>query len=155
MACIWGGDTIKICLLCSHGGHLTEILEVAEAFEGHETFFVTYDCERTRLLDRKHLLGNIGTNPIRMAAAFVTIWRILRREKPDVIVSTGAEIAIPAFYLAKVLGIKTIFIEAWTRVYRPTGTGRIVYPVADVFLVQWKELLPSYGPKARYEGAVL
>jgi beta-1,4-N-acetylglucosaminyltransferase len=150
-----GGDTIKICLVCSHGGHLTELLEVMEAFEGHEIVFVTYDSARTRRLENKYLLPNIGTNPFRMAVAFATIWRILWREKPDAIVSTGAEIAIPAFYIAKVLGIKTIFIEAWTRVYKPTGTGRIVYPVADVFLVQWEELLPSYGPKARYEGGVL
>jgi beta-1,4-N-acetylglucosaminyltransferase len=146
---------MKICLVCSHGGHLTELLEVIEAFEEHHIVFVTYDSARTRLLESKHLLSNIGTNPFRMAAAFVSVWRILRKEKPDVIVSTGAEIAIPAFYLAKVLGIKTIFIEAWTRVYKPTGTGRIVYPIADVFLVQWEELLPSYGPKAIYEGAVL
>jgi len=146
---------MKICLVCSHGGHLTELLEIIEAFEGHETFFVTYDCVRTRQLETKYLLSNIGTSPLRMAIAVPRIWRILQKEKPDVIVSTGAEIAIPAFYLAKVLGIKTIFIEAWTRVYKPTGTGRILYPVADVFLVQWKELLPSYGPKAKYEGAVL
>lgn len=126
-----------------------------QAFDGHDTFFVTYDCARTRQLDKRYLLSNIGTNPFRMAIAFAKIWRILRRERPDVIVSTGAEIAIPAFYLAKVLGIKTIFIEAWTRVYRPTGTGRLVYPVAHVFLVQWEELLTAYGEKAKYEGPVL
>jgi beta-1,4-N-acetylglucosaminyltransferase len=146
---------MKICLVCSHGGHLTELLEIMEAFEGYETFFVTYDCVRTQQLENRYLLSNIGTNPLRMAIAVPRIWRILRREKPDVIVSTGAEIAIPAFYLAKLMGIKTVFIEAWTRVYRPTGTGRLVYPVADVFLVQWEELLDRYGAKARYEGAVL
>lgn len=146
---------MKICLVCSHGGHLTEILETMQAFEGHETFFVTYDCARTRQLEKKYLLANIGTNPFKMAIAFPRIWRILRTERPDVIVSTGAEIAIPSFYLAKLLGIRTIFVETWNRVHRPTGTGRIVYWVADVFLVQWEELLASYGPKARYEGGIL
>ena len=126
-----------------------------EAFEGHETFFITYDSARTRGLERKYLLRNIGTNPLVMAQAFLAMLRILLREKPKLIVSTGAEIAIPAFYLARILRIKTIFIESWTRVDRPTGTGKIVYPVSDVFLVQWERLLSKYGKKAKYEGAIL
>jgi beta-1,4-N-acetylglucosaminyltransferase len=146
---------MNICLVCSHGGHLTELLCLKEAFEGHETFFITYDSPRTRSLERKYLLQNIGTNPLLMARAFVSTVRILLKEKPKLIVSTGSEIAIPAFYLAKILRIKTIFIESWTRVDRPTGTGKIVYPVSDIFLVQWEQLLSRYGKKARYEGAIL
>jgi len=146
---------MKICLVCSHGGHLTEILQLKEAFEGHETFFITYDSVRTRQLEHKYLLRNIGTNPLIMAQAFLSMLRILLREKPKLIVSTGSEIAIPAFYLARILRIKTIFIESWTRVDRPTGTGKLVYPVSDVFLVQWERLLSKYGKKAKYEGAIL
>lgn len=146
---------MRICLVCSHGGHLAEILHLMEAFEGHETFFITYDSARTRELERKYLLRNIGKNPLLMAYALFSIFRILRKEKPKLIVSTGAEIAIPAFYLAKLFRIKTIFIESWTRVVQPTGTGRIVYPVSDVFLVQWERLLARYGKKAKYEGAMI
>jgi UDP-N-acetylglucosamine:LPS N-acetylglucosamine transferase len=126
-----------------------------EAFECHETFFITYDSARTRGLKQKYLLRNIGTNPLVMAHAFMSMFRILLREKPKLIVSTGSEIAIPAFYLAKILRIKTIFVESWARVIEPSGTGRLIYPVADVFLVQWERLLPKYGKKATYEGAVI
>jgi len=126
-----------------------------EAFEGHKVFFITYDSARTRGLERRYLLRNIGTNPLLMARALLSTFMILLREKPKLIVSTGSEIAIPAFYLARILRIKTIFIESWTRVDRPTGTGKIVYPVSDVFLVQWERLLSKYGNKARYEGAIL
>ncbi len=146
---------MKICLVCSHGGHLSEILLLMEAFEGHETFFITYDSVRTRELERKYLLQNIGKNPLLMAYTFIPTFRILLKEKPKLIVSTGSEIAIPAFYLAKLFRIKTIFIESWTRVIQPTGTGRIVYPVSDVFLVQWERLLIKYGKKAKYEGAII
>jgi UDP-N-acetylglucosamine:LPS N-acetylglucosamine transferase len=132
------------------------LLQLKEAFEGHETFLITYDSPRTRaLMERKYLLRNIGTNSLVMAQAFLSTLRILLKERPRLIVSTGSEIAIPAFYLAKVLRIKTIFIESWTRVDRPTGTGKIVYPVSDVFLVQWERLLSKYGKKARYEGAII
>ena len=146
---------MKICLVCSHGGHLTELLQLMEAFQGHETIFVTYDSARTRELQHKYLLKNIGKSPLRMASAVLSIFKILCKEKPNLIVSTGSEIAIPAFYLAKLLRIKTIFIESWTRVVQPSGTGRVVYPVSDVFLVQWERLLSKYGKKARYEGAII
>ena len=146
---------MKICLVCSHGGHLSEILQLMEAFEGHETFFITYDSPRTRKLERRYLLRNIGKNPFLMAHTFLLTFSILLKERPKLIVSTGSEIAIPAFYLAKLFRIKTIFIESWTRVDRPTGTGKIVYPVSDIFLVQWERLLSKYGGKARYEGAIV
>ncbi len=146
---------MKICLVCSHGGHLTEMLALKEAFEGHETFLITYESPRTQSLERKYLLQNIGTNPLLMARAFLSTFRILLKEKPKLIVSTGSEIAIPAFYLAKLFRIRTIFIESWTRVAEPSGTGKIVYPVADVFLVQWERLLDRYGKKAKYEGAII
>lgn len=132
------------------------MLQLKEAFEGHETFFITYDGFRTRgLTGRKYLLRNIGTNPLVMAQTFFAMFKIICEEKPRLIVSTGSEIAIPAFYLAKLFRIKTIFIETWTRILEPSGTGRIVYPVADVFLVQWEQLLAKYGSKAKYEGAII
>jgi beta-1,4-N-acetylglucosaminyltransferase len=126
-----------------------------EAFEGHETFFITYDSPRTRQLKRRYLMRNIGTNPLLMAWAFLLTCRILLKEKPKLIVSTGSEIAIPAFYLAKLFRAKTIFIESWTRVEQPTGTGKLVYPFSDAFFVQWEGLLGKYGKKAKYEGAII
>lgn len=147
---------MKIGLICSHGGHLTELLYLLEAFEGHDIFFVTYDSPRTKTLPyKKYLLKNIGTNPILLASAFLKIARIFLKEKPEVIVSTGSEIAIPAFYIAKLMRIRTIFIESWCRVNTQSGTGKIVYPVSDQFLVQWPGLLQLYGPKAKYVGAVI
>jgi len=134
---------------------LAEILQLKEAFEGHETFFITYDSVRTRKLEHKYLLRNIGRNPLVMASVSLHILRILLKERPKLMVSTGSEIAIPAFYLARLLGIKTIYIETWTRVIQPSGTGRIVYPVSDIFLVQWERLLTRYGNKAKYKGAIV
>ncbi len=144
----------KICLVCSHGGHLTEILQLSKAFEGHEKFFITYDTVRTRDLDNRYLIQNIGRNPIRFLAIIPGIIHILRKEKPDIILSTGAEIAIPVFIIAKIFRIRTIFIESLCRIMQPSHTGRIVYPLSDIFLVQWESLLTKYGHKARFRGAV-
>jgi len=147
---------MKIALVCSHGGHLTEMLYLLDAFKGHEIFFITYDNFRTRDLKyKKYLFDNIGTSPVKMSKAFFKTFKILFNEKPDMIISTGSEIAIPAFILGKMRGIKTIFIESWCRVKTRSGTGRIVYPFSDLFLVQWPELLELYGKKARFKGAVI
>jgi len=147
---------MKIALVCSHGGHLTEMLYLMEAFKGHDVFFITYDSSRTRALRyRKYLLENIGTNPVKMLKAFLKIGKILAKERPQVVISTGSEIAIPTFIIAKFLGIRTIFIESWCRIKTRSGTGRIVYYFSDLFLVQWPQLLNLYGKKAMYKGAVI
>jgi UDP-N-acetylglucosamine:LPS N-acetylglucosamine transferase len=133
------------------------MLHLLEAFEGHDLFFVTYHCQRVTELDRcfrVYALIDIGRNPLRLLGSLPAAWRILRCERPDTLVSTGSEIAIPFFALAKLLHIKTIFVESWCRVRSASGTGRVLYPLADVFLVQWPLLLTAYGPKARYEGGL-
>lgn len=146
---------MKVALISSHGGHMTELLALSDAWADAEAFWVTYRSRRTLGLPRTYLLENIGTNPVRMMIAAMRIGSILLKERPDVVVSTGAEIAIPAFYLARLLGIRTIFIEVWTRVRRPTGTGLLVYPVTDLFFVQWPQLLRRYGGRAQYAGSLL
>ena len=101
------------------------------------------------------LLRTLGKNPFRFMITTPYVLHILLKEKPDIIISTGSEIAIPVFYIGKLLGIKTMFIESLCRVKEPSLTGKIVYPVSDVFLVQWEQLLCRFGKKAQYWGNVL
>lgn len=146
---------MKICLTCSHGGHLTEILQLMDAFRDHDVFFITYEGARSNELTKKYTLKNLGMNPFRFLLSVPKVFGILLHEKPDIVISTGSEIAIPVFYIAKLLRIKTMFIESLCRVEEPSMTGKIVYPVSDVFLVQWKKLIPKFGKKVQYWGNVL
>jgi beta-1,4-N-acetylglucosaminyltransferase len=149
---------VKIGLICSHGGHLTEMLELREAFAGHTVFYVTYLSERARVLaEHEHVyqIPNIGVSLVRLLQATWLGAQILRRELPDALVSTGSEIALPFFYLAGLWRIPTIFVESVCRITSPSQTGRWVYPIASVFLVQWEALTQVYGPKARYAGGLL
>jgi beta-1,4-N-acetylglucosaminyltransferase len=118
-------------------------------------FWLTYDAPRTRTLDRAYRMRNIGFNPLLLGIAFVRTAWIFARERPDVIITNGAEIAIPAVVIGRLFGVPIVFIEVWTRVRLPTLTGRIVYPLCDAFYVMWPELLEAYGSKARYEGGLL
>lgn len=148
---------MKIALICEHGGHLTEMLLLMESFSDHTIFFITNTSARTEKIPyKKYLIGHVRRNPLKILVAVHTIGRILRQERPDIVISTGAEIAVPAFIAAKVLcGITTIYIESWARITSPSQSGRIVYPLSDIFLVQWPQLLDKYGKKAQFLGAVI
>ena len=144
---------MKIALVCSHGGHLSEMLYMKSAFENHEVFFITYESSRTNNLAFKtYTFPNFGEKPLELLKNLHRIVFILIKEQCDLVISNGAEIAIPFFYLAKLLRKRTLFMECYTRISDPTLTGRIVYPVSDQFIVLWPELLDKYGKKARYIG---
>lgn len=150
---------MKVCLVCSHGGHFTETLQIMQAFAGHEFFFATYHSSREAdvlaLAPGSYFTDNIGMSVWRMLKAFPWALRILLKEKPQVVVSLGAEIAVPFFYCAKLLGIRTLFIESWCRVENLSLTGKLVYPIADAFWVQWPQLLKVCGRKAKFKGSVI
>jgi beta-1,4-N-acetylglucosaminyltransferase len=146
---------MKLCLVCSHGGHMTELLELSSVWNKHEVFFITYKSVRSKPASTTYEFGNLTEKPLRILPMFWKVLNILRKERPGWVVSDGAEIAIPVFIAARILGIRTLFIESVCRVNKPSFSGRLLYPLSNVFFVQWPSLLDHYGPKARYEGAVL
>ncbi len=83
----------------------------------------------------------------------VLAWKILRKEKPDLIISSGAAVAVPFFYLGKLFGAKLIYIEVFDRIDKPTLTGKLVYPITDEFIVEWEEMKKVY-PKAKNLGSI-
>ena len=81
-------------------------------------------------------------------ALIINTWRalkILPKEKPDLIISSGAAPAIPFFWIGKIMGAKTIYIEVFDRIDAPTIAGKICYPVTDRFIVQWDEMKKVYS----------
>ena len=83
----------------------------------------------------------------------VVAWKVLKKEKPDLIISSGAAVAVPFFYLGKLFGAKLIYIEVFDRIDKPTMTGKLVYPITDKFIVQWEEMKKVY-PKAINFGSI-
>ena len=145
----------KIGLICSAGGHFTEMLQLREAFQGHRIFVITYREKATLNQENTYYLKT-WRSPTGFIVGLIKIFIIFLKEKPDILFSTGSEIAVPPFYLGKFLfRTKLIYLECSAQVYRPSLTGRCVYPITDLFLVQWKFLLKKYGPKAKYVGGLI
>ena len=143
---------MKVCLVGSSGGHLTHLYMLKPFWQNKERFWVTFDKEDARsLLEGEKMYPcyyptnrNIK-NLIRMVLAY--------REKPDLIISSGAAVAVPFFYLGKLFGAKLIYIEVFDRIDKPTMTGKMVYPIVDKFIVQWDEQKQVY-PKAVNLGSI-
>ena len=146
----------KIGLISSPGGHLVEVLELLEAFEDYSPFFITYQETATENRENTYYITNFIKSPSSFIMGILKILFILFKERPKVLLSTGAEIAIPPFYIGKFLfRTKLIYMECSAQVYQPSKTGRWVYPITDLFLVQWEPLLGHYGPRAKYVGGLI
>ena len=150
---------MKLCLVCSSGGHLLELRSLNDLWSRYDRCWVTFPTMDTRFLlsgERVYWAHRPTTRNIpnffrNLAVAF----RVLPRERPDVIVSTGAGVAVPFFYLGRALGMTTVYLESLTRSRDLSLTGRLVYPVASRFLVQWPELAARFPRKVRFEGQIL
>jgi len=151
------GD-IKICICCSAGGHFSEILKATERIE-YDKYYVTY---RNSAIEEFSLSNKVYfvTHPrhcnfILRVSLFlkncIESLFVLIREKPDLIISTGADVAVATCILGKLLGKKLIYVESGGYVTTKSLSGRLVYPFADLFIVQWKPALKNF-PKAEYGG---
>jgi UDP-N-acetylglucosamine:LPS N-acetylglucosamine transferase len=147
---------LKLCLACSAGGHLTELLQLEEAFKDHEYFFATFRREDTESLPWKvYYLTDPKRNPLKLLLNFLQALWVVLRERPGVVITTGAGVVVPLCYFAKLLGAKIIYIESLARIDSRSLSGLLLYPIADLFFVQWRQLLGKYGSKARYGGKVV
>lgn len=139
---------MKVLLVCSSGGHLTQLMCLESWWSDQERTWVTFDSEdaTSKLEGERVVFAHHPTtrNVKNLLRNTFLAWRLLRRERPEVVVSTGAGVAVPFFWLARAMGIRTIYLEVFDRIDSPTLTGRLCRPVTDLFLVQWPEQSQHY-----------
>ena len=149
---------MKLCLVTSSGGHLFHLQLLRSFWTKYPRIWVASrkDDALSLLKDEavywayyptprnfKNLLRNTGL-----------AIRVLLRERPDVILSAGSAVAVPFFYVGKMLGCTLVFVEVYDRFATPTLTGRLVHPISDLFIVQWEEQKEFY-PHAIFMGQLL
>jgi UDP-N-acetylglucosamine:LPS N-acetylglucosamine transferase len=147
----------KVLLVCSPGGHLVQMLCLEEAWRTCDRAWVTLES-----LDAEHLLEHervvIANGPTNrslraLLANLRLAWKVVRAERPDAILSTGAALAFPFFLVGKLYGAKLVFVESLTRTGRLSLTGRLVYPLSDTCFVQWPDA--ARRAKTRFAGNLL
>ena len=145
-------------MVASAGGHLSQLLKIVQPVEKYEAFVVTTSeavRENLTRLGKVHVVGECNRqHGLRVVKVFLKCLGILRRERPDAVLSTGAAAGCMCCFLGKLMGARVIWVDSITNVERLSLSGRMVRHIADLFLVQWPELANRY-PGTQYVGAVV
>lgn len=149
----------KICFAASSGGHLEEIARLSEIRDAYDCFLFTEDVDfaELRFCQRVYRVRQINRSEkwfcIHFAKIVLDSIKVLRKEKPDCIISTGALATVPICVIGKMKRRKIIYIESFARIDKVSMTGRLMRHVADLYIVQWEELLKEL-PEAVYGGGI-
>lgn len=149
----------KICFIASTGGHFEQLMMLKPLMDKYESFIITEKTDYSVIKDDRKIYYLKQVNRHEKSFIFKMIdnsiksIKIFLKEKPDVIISTGALSTIPICIFAKILKRKIIFIESFAKVTSPTLTGKLVYKFADQFYVQWEQM-KEYYPGAIYKGGI-
>lgn len=154
----------KVMFIASTGGHLDELLQLGPCFKKYDYSLVTEKTKSNLGLKNKHVgrvhyiisgtYTTLGAKLLYPFKLFLNCWIslfLMIKLRPDVVVTTGSHNVGPMCCLAKIFRKKVIFIETFANRTSPTKAGKIIYKFADVFIVQWEEMLQFY-PNAIYGG---
>ena len=147
----------KVLFIASTGGHLNELMQLKTLFKKYDYHIVTENTKVDKSLKKKYrdkmsfLIYGTKKYPISyifkfIANSFISLYYFFKYQ-PEVIVTTGTHTAVPMCYIAKIFGSKVIFIETFANRTSGTVAGKLVYPIADTFVVQWEEMHKIY-PKS-------
>lgn len=136
-------------LVGSSGGHLAQLIQLRGWWSRYQRAWVTFDTPDALVLledepDVTWAFRPTTRNIPNLLRNTLQSMRVLRRFRPDVVISTGAAVALPYFVLSKLLGVTTVYVEVFDRIETPTLTGRLVRPFTDCMFVQWPEQLSLY-----------
>ena len=152
-----GDERTEILLVCSSGGHLQQLLALRPAWDAWSHVWVTFDKSDARSLLRNervvHAYWPTNRSLKNLVRNLVLAWRTVRRLRPQALVTTGAGVAVPFAWIARLHGARVVYVESFTRIEGPSLTGRLVGPIAHRSYVQWPEMA-ELVPRARYAGNV-
>lgn len=150
------GDRPKVLAVASRGGHWIQLLRLREACDDADVVYVTTVPEyRQMVAGARFRLVTEATRDrkLRLVVMALQMLWILLRERPDVVMTTGAAPGYAAVRLGKWLGIRTLWIDSIANAEELSLSGRLAARHADAVLTQWSHL--AQPGVAQYQGAVI
>ena len=154
----------RVMFISSTGGHFNELMKLEPLFKNYKVTIVTESSSNKKKLKNEYKKYNIHFLLKKSKYKIVSLFNLFIncfislfyfvKYRPKYIVTTGAHTAGPMCCIGKIFRSKIIFIETMANINTPTKTGRIIYKFADLFIVQWEEMLKVY-PKAVYGGWII
>ena len=153
----------KVLFVFGSGGHATQSLRLFIEMKDRFDFefmiekddpFTAPKLEGYNIYQVESMRGkkeNVFSTLFRAVVCTLQSVMVFSKSYPDIIISAGPGLAIPISYLGKFFGKKIIFIESWSRVTTKSISGKIIYPIADEFYIQWPDMQKVY-PKSIYKG---
>lgn len=139
---------MKVLLISSTGGHFQALQRLHPFWNKHNVCWVTFKSPSSELvLNGEKVYWAYSPTNRNIPNLIRNLWlacKVLAQEKPELVLTTGAGVAVPFIILAKLFKIKTVFVESFTRVEELSLSARLVLPFLDVLYVQWKELQEKY-----------
>jgi UDP-N-acetylglucosamine:LPS N-acetylglucosamine transferase len=149
------GDARPLMLVCSSGGHLLQMVGLREAWCHDERMWVTFDKADARSLLRdervEYAHGPTNRNIPNLLRNVRLAWRLVRRERPRAVITTGAGVAVPFAWTARMLRIPVVYVESFTRIYGLSLSARLIAPAAERIYVHWPELAAT-SPRLHFAG---
>lgn len=153
-------EEFKICLISSSGGHLSQLKELIPISNKYNYFIITEKNGSSQVLKEQKKVYFLNQQNRKSLDFFPNVTKnicvslkYILKERPEIIISTGAGAVIPFCFFGKILGAKVVFLESFAKVNSPTITGRIIYRFADQFYIQSKGLSKFYK-KAKFKGTI-
>lgn len=153
----------KVLFIASTGGHLNELMQLKPMFFKYDYHIITEKDDTTKGLknEYKEKIDYLlyGTRSRILSYIFIFVFNVIKslflylKIRPKYIITTGTHTAVPICYISKIFGAKIIFIETLANRNSKTLSGKLIYPISNLFIVQWKEMLELY-PKAIYGGII-
>ena len=144
----------NVMFISSTGGHLNEMMQLKELFRKYDYYIVTEKTKYNLHLKNKYknkvsslIFGTKDhpfTYPFKLLANCFKSLYIYLKVHPDYIITTGAHTAGPMCCIGKIFGSKIIYIESFANISTKTITGKLLYPIADKFIVQWDSMKKLY-----------
>lgn len=135
---------------------MLQMTQLEAIYKKYGHFFFTFERGMSKELSKKErvvFVVDTRRNPIRLIKNIMQSFFVFIKERPDIIIANGGGFVIPFCYFSKLFRKKLVFIESFSRVEKPSWSGRLAHPFADLFIVQWKPLLRHYK-KAVYCGPI-
>ena len=153
----------KVLFISSTGGHFNELLQLKPLFEKYDYHIITEKDAMTKGFKKQYnnkisyMLYGTRAHMFKYIFQFIidcilSVFYFIKI-RPEYIVTTGTHTAGPICVFGKIFRKKIIFIETFANKHTKTATGRIIYKFADLFIVQWEEMLEIY-PEAVLGGSI-
>jgi UDP-N-acetylglucosamine:LPS N-acetylglucosamine transferase len=145
----------RILAVASSGGHWVQLRRLAPAFDDQDVAYLTTDAGHRAEVGgaRFHVVNDASRwSRIGLLRCAVKVAWVLLRERPAVVISTGAAPGYLAIRCAHLLGARTVWIDSIANVETLSMSGRLASVTADLCLTQWPHLATE---NVRYMGAVL